>query len=149
MKILFIDKQSIQNSIRVGLLEQMAHHDVHLIDDLDEAMSFYKNESPDMVLIDFVADFGLEALHQILKLNPKQNIITISDSCDCSEIFGCDFCIENYNKKRVLKHQSIHDLLYLIENFSEMPCEHAHKFDRCDILGEKNLPKIKDEEKRK
>lgn len=143
MKILFIDKQSIQNTIRVGLLDQMAHHDVHLIDDYDKAIEFYSNESPDMVLIDFTADFGHEALVKILEMNPVQHIITISDSLDCSEIFGCDFCIEHYRKKRVLKHQSIHDLLYLIENFSDMPCEHAHKLDRCDILDEKNLPKIK------
>jgi hypothetical protein len=32
-------------------------------------------------------------------------------------------------KKRVLKKKGIHDLLYLIENFSEMPCEFAHKFN--------------------
>lgn len=143
MKILFIDQPSIQNTIRVSLLEQMAHHDVHLINNYDDAMEFYLSESPDMVLIDFSVDFGLEALRKILEINPLQDIITLSDSLDCSEIFGCDFCIENYRKKRVLKHQSIHDLVYLIENFSSMPCEHAHKFDRCDILDDKDLPKIK------
>lgn len=143
MKILFIDNKSIQNTIRIGLLEQMAHHDVHLFDDFDEAMAFYKSESPDMVLIDFSVDFGHDALIKILEINPVQHIITLSDSLDCSEIFGCDFCVEHYKKKRVLKHQSIHDLLYLIENFAEMPCEHAHEFDRCDILDDKNLPKIK------
>lgn len=143
MKILFVDQHSIQNTIRIGLLDQIAHHDVHLIENYDEAMAFYTNESPDMVLIDFSVDFGLEALHKILEINPIQHIITISDSIDCSEIFGCDFCIEHYKKRRVLKHQSIHDLVYLIENFSSMPCEHVHKFDRCDILDEKNLPKTK------
>ena len=46
MKILFIDNESIQNSIRIGLLEQMAHHDVHLIGDYDKAMGFYNEQKP-------------------------------------------------------------------------------------------------------
>lgn len=129
MKILFIDNKSIQNSIRIGLLEQMAHHDVHLVDGMEEAMASYLKESPEMVLIDFTISFGLEVLQKILEINPSQHIISISDSLDCSELLGCDYCLANYNKKRVLKHQGIHDLLYLIDNFYEMPCEFAHKFD--------------------
>ncbi len=129
MKILFIDNPSIQNSIRIGLLEQMAHHDVHLVTDYEEAMAFYKHEAPDMVLIDFTIEHGIESLNTILELNPAQQIITISDSLDCSEFLGCNHCLEKYNKKRVLKHQGIHELLYLIDNFEEMPCEFAHKLD--------------------
>jgi len=132
MKILFIDAKSIQNSIRVGLLEQMAHHDVCLISELEEAISFYMNESPQMVLIDFTIPIGLEALRRIFEINPLQDVITLSDALDCSEILGCDYCLENHRTKRVLKHQGIHDLLYLIDNFSEMPCEFAHKFDKDD-----------------
>ena len=131
MKILFIDNKSIQNSIRLGLLEQMAHHDVHLIDSYEDAIEFYISEKPEMVLIDFTVGFGHEALEKILKLNPIQHMITISDSFDCSEILGCDFCLEHYKKKRVLKKDGIHELLYLIENFPEMPCEFAHKLDAC------------------
>jgi len=127
MKILFIDNQSIQNSIRIGLLEQMAHHDVHLIGDFDQAMQFYRDEKPEMVIIDFTLPGGLDALNEIVKINPSQHIITLSDSLDCSELLGCDYCLEHYKKKRVLKHSGIHDLLYLIENFSSMPCEYAHK----------------------
>jgi two-component SAPR family response regulator len=129
MKILFIDNPSIQNSIRIGLLEQMAHHDVHLIGDFDEAVKFYNEEEPEMVIIDFIIPHGLEILHKILEINPSQHIITLSDSLDCSEFLGCNYCLEHYRKKRVLKHQSIHDLLYLIDNFSEMPCEFANKLE--------------------
>lgn len=137
MKILFVDSKSTQNSIRVGLLEQMAHHEVTLVDTLNAAMKFYLSEEPDMVLIDFTVDFGAEALHKILETNPQQQIITISDTLDCSEILGCDFCLEHYRKRRLLKHQGIHDLIYLIENFPEMPCEFAHKFDVCTPKDEK------------
>lgn len=131
MKILFIDNKSTQNSIRTVLIEQMAHHEVTLIDNLDGAMEFYLCEGPEMVLIDFTVDFGAEALHKILEINPQQQIITISDTLDCSEMLGCDFCLEHYRKRRLLKHQGIHDLIYLIDNFPEMPCEFAHKFDAC------------------
>lgn len=129
MKILFIDNTSIQNSIRIGLLEQMAHHDVHLITDFDEAMAFYKSEHPEMVIIDFTIEHGVEALSEIVKNNPAQHVITLSDSLDCSELLGCDFCTEHYRKKRVLKSQGIHDLLYMIDNFSDMNCQYAHKLD--------------------
>lgn len=129
MKILFIDSKSIQNSIRIGLMEQMAHHEVYLTDNYEEAMEYYKRESPDVVILEFTVYFGMDALFKILKLNPQQQIITLSDSIDCSELIGCDHCLRNYNKKRVLKHQGIHDLLYLIDNFAEMPCEHAHKLE--------------------
>lgn len=129
MKILFIDEQSIQNTIRIGLLEQMGHHQVCLISNTADAICYYKDEHPEMVLIDFTTDFGHDSLEQILELNPAQHIITISDSLDCTEIIGCDHCLEHYRKRRLLKKQSIHDLLYLISNFSEMPCEFAHKLD--------------------
>jgi len=144
MKILFIDKKSIQNSIRMGLLEQMAHHDVHFFDDIDKAIAFYTNEKPDMVLIDFVLDFGLAALRKILAINPTQPIITISNSYECADIFGCVFCIENYKKKRVIKHQGIHDLLYLIDNFDEMPCEYAHKYDQCNLHDKPDTSKTEE-----
>ena len=132
MKILFIDNETIQNSIRISLMEQMEHHDVHLITDMDEAIEFYVNESPEIVLIDFTIPHGLDALYKILEINPLQHIVTLSDSLDCAELLGCEYCLENHNKRRILKHQGIHDLLYLIDNFEGMPCEHANKLEqRC------------------
>lgn len=138
MKILFIDNESIQNSIRIGLLEQMAHHDVHLCHEHDDVMSYYNEHKPDMVLIDFSIESGAEILKEILELMPTQPIITISDSIDCSELLGCEFCLKNYDKKRVLKHQGIQELLYLIDNFEDMHCEHAHNISEDCGSKEKN-----------
>ena len=147
MKILFIDNESIQNTIRVGLMEQEAHHDIHMISDEEEAISFYIDESPDMVLIDFTIPHGLDILYRILEINPVQHIVSISDKLDCCEYLGCGYCLENYNKKRVLKSQGIHDLLYLIENFSGMPCEHAHKLPLSSVEDESlDDELLKDEE---
>lgn len=127
MKILFVDNPSIQNSIRIGLMEQTAHLDVHLISDVEEAIAFFISESPEIVLIDFTIPHGLDVMYKIIEISPHQRFITLSDSADCSELLGCDFCQENYRKKRILKHQPIHDLLYLIDNFDRMPCEHVNK----------------------
>ncbi len=129
MNILFIDSPSIQNSIRIGLMEQMAHHEVHLIDDAEEAMAFYLKEKPAIVIIDFTIPSGSDILYKLFEINPLQHIIILSDSLNCSEPLGCDYCLEKHKQRRVLKHQGIHDLLYLIDNFAEMPCEHARKFD--------------------
>ena len=100
MKILFIDNHSIQNSIRLSLLEQMAHHKVYLSSDYDDALNYFKEENPDMILIEFTVECGEKSLKKILELRPEQKVITISDSFDCSEIFGCEFCLDHYNKKR-------------------------------------------------
>ncbi len=129
MKILFIDDESIQNSIRVGLLEQTAHHVVHLVSDMDDAVAAYINESPDIVIIDFTISHGLDTMYKILEINPHQRIITLSDSADCTELLGCEYCLDNYCKRRLLKHQPIHDLMYLIDNFDTMPCEYANRLN--------------------
>jgi two-component SAPR family response regulator len=141
MKILFVDNKSIQNSIRTGLMEQMSGHDVHLIDNIEDAVEFFSNEKPEIVVVEFTVDFGFEFLHYVLKVNPSQHIISLSDALDCAEHFGCDFCLENYRKKRILKHQGIHDLLYLIDNFSQMPCEFAHKLNHIFSEKEKDASK--------
>lgn len=141
MKILFVDNKSTQNSIRTGLMEQMSGHDVHLIDNVEEAVAFFSKERPEIVVVEFTVDFGFEFLHHVLTVNPSQHIISLSDSLDCSEHFGCDFCLANYRKKRILKHQGIHDLLYLIDNFSQMPCEFAHKLHHSCHEEEKDSSK--------
>jgi len=140
MNILFIDNKSIQNTIRLSLLEQMAHHKVHLCSTYEEALEYFNADSPELVLIEFGNEDGQKALTKILELNPEQKVITISDSLDCSELLGCGFCLEHYQKKRVLKHQGIHELLYLIDNFDEMPCEHAHKLNEDFSPKETDAP---------
>lgn len=110
----------------------MAHHEVHLIGNFDEAIKFYTEQNPDMVIIDFTIKDGAEVLKTILELNPLQHIITLSDSLDCSEFLGCDQCLELYRKRRVLKHEGIHELLYMIDNFSQTPCAFAHKLHTPD-----------------
>ncbi len=105
----------------------MAHHDVHLIGDSDEAIKFYTEQDPEMVVIDFTIEHGLEVLTKMHELNPVQRIIILSDSLECSELLGCGYCLEHNQLRRVLKHSGIHELLYMIDNFSEMPCAFSNK----------------------
>ncbi len=126
MKILYIDNQSIQNSIRIGLMEQMAGHEVYLIDDADKAVEYFVSESPEIVIADTSVTFSSESLKQILSINPSQKSIVLSGSIECSDSKGCAVCLSKYERKGMLKGRALHDLMYLIENFSEIPCEFAH-----------------------
>jgi len=129
MKILFIDSKDIKNSIRISLLENMAHHSVVLVDNYEDALITYKDQRPQMVLIDFETDFGSKALADILKINQNQHIITISSSPDCSESIGCEFCQQNYQKRRILKSEGIHALLQVVDDFQYMGCAYANKLN--------------------
>jgi len=130
MNILFIDNKNMKNNIRISLLENMAHHDVTLINDYENAIIFYKEKRPKMVLIDFENDFGTKALNKILEINPHQHIITLSDSTDCSEIIGCDHCLNNYKKRRILKSEGINSIIYMVDNFEYMMCAYANKLNQ-------------------
>lgn len=122
---MYIDNPSIQNSVRIALMQQIADHEVLLIDDALSAVEFFIRESPQLVIADTSVAFGAEALNQILSINPRQQSIVLSDFIDCSDPKGCVDCLLNNKKKAMSKRGVLHELLYLIDNFEETPCEVA------------------------
>ncbi len=125
MNILYIDNPSIQNSIRIALMQQIAGHKVCLIDDALSAVEYFLSESPQLVIADTSVVCGAEGLKQILAIDPSQKSIVLSDSIDCSDSKVCVDCLSKHEKKGMLKKAALHDLLYLIDNFSETPCKFA------------------------
>lgn len=95
---------------------------VDKIFDYSQGVDFYSKYNYDIVFIDFIDDFGKRLLTYILEHNPKQRIITISGICEYSEKLGCDFCVENYNKSRVMKPINHEDIVQIF-NGKEHNCE--------------------------
>jgi len=130
MNILYIDTPSIQNSIRIALMEQMTNHKINIVDNEEKAISDFMKEPAEILIYDPSVPSSSDIVEKILCINPKQQCISLSDSIDCAEREGCDVCLANYNKKAVKKEQGLHSLLYLIDNFDEISCEFA--LDKMD-----------------
>ena len=98
----------------------------------------YKKNNIDFVLVDFSSEENEKILKEILKINQNQKTITISESLNCSELNGCDFCVINYNRRRLLKPINIKNLYDIIKNFSSEKCKYFNSFQHIDLL----LPEI-------
>lgn len=90
--------------------------------------SLYEKNKYDVVIINFTLDFGHDILEQILKVDPKQRVITVSEKLIGSEEKGGDYCQAHYNKRRLLKPVDIIELIKLIKNFDNNECKYKNKF---------------------
>ncbi len=82
----------------------------------NNAIDYYDTDKYNIIFIDFIDETGKEVLEYIIRDNPKQRIITISKVLECSEKLGCDFCLNNYNKKRILKPIHIDEIIKIFSN---------------------------------
>ncbi|MGD9555366.1 MAG: hypothetical protein AB7V28_13350, partial [Arcobacteraceae bacterium] len=108
---------------------------------VEEAKALFEHDSYGLVLIDFTKKEGKELLDFVMRANPEQKIITMSDNFECSETMGCNFCMDNYNRKRVFRPLNLKELLDVIKNFDKQSCTYMHKFNNIMNL----LDKIIDE----
>jgi len=105
----------------------------------DGTLNTYNNNI-DFVIVDFSIQSNQNLLNEIIKINQKQKTITISGSLSCSEIKGCQFCILQYNRRRLLKPINLESLHELINHFGEDNCGYANTNSFHDI--ELILPNI-------
>lgn len=87
-----------------------------------EAMDKYTKENYDFLIIDLDTFEALKFLNNILKINPKQKIINLSNSLELTTKEGCEFCICNHNKKRLLKPYDLRMVYDYLINFDERVC---------------------------
>lgn len=104
---------------------------------MEEAKEWFENDSYSVVLIDFTKDEGRELLNFVLSKDDQQRIITMSDNFECSETLGCNFCIQNYRRKRVFRPINLKELMDVIKNFEQQSCTYMHKFNNIMNLLDK------------
>lgn len=97
--------------------------------EINEAKQLFENTSFEIVLVDFTQNDGREFLNFVMANNTQQKIITMSDNFECSESLGCQFCIENYHRKRIFRPIKLKELTDVIKNFGEQSCTYMHKFN--------------------
>ena len=90
--------------------------------------------------IDIVVDFSTlrnrDILNDIIKIKQNQKIITISSELKCSVIKGCDFCIKNYNRRRLMKPIDIKTLHNTVKYFGEEECLYSttNSFQNIELV---------------
>jgi len=101
----------------------------------DATLDVYNENDIDIVIIDFSDDACRNILDEIVRINPFQKTITISNEIECSDKNGCVHCLKNFNRKRLLNTFNNQDLYYLIKNFDSKQCMYFNSFtDIFDIL---------------
>lgn len=105
--------------------------------DFDDAMDKYTNNAIDFVIVDFSYAVYDAVYKEIMKINPKQKIITLSYEVKCSSTLGCAHCVENAHEKRLLKPFNPKDLLSLLTNFENGICKYYNSFQNIEtIMGD-------------
>jgi len=101
----------------------------------DYGLEVYNNNDIDIIIIDFSHAECRNLLDEVVKINPLQKTITISNEIECSDKNGCVDCLKNLNRKRLLNTFAIEDLHNLIKNFDSKRCSYFNSFtDIFDIL---------------
>lgn len=96
----------------------------------------YISSNIDVVIINFSSSKFKLLLHKIMEYNPKQKIITLSEHLECSHLYGCDHCIENHNKRRLLKPIDSKKLMSVLKDFDNTTCAYFDKFKNIFELFE-------------
>jgi len=131
MNILFVDQNNLQTTLRSNLLHDR-HHNVTTIDNFEELKSTYNTDTFDIVVIDFDLHhenicIGKNCLEFIDASTPDQKVLTLSASSEYSDPYGCEHCVANHHRKRLNKPTPIRNIIRLIENFDDYPCDHYHE----------------------
>lgn len=106
----------------------------------EKALELFDNNDYDVVIVDFSFEKGQKFLNYIETTKPTQKLITVSEVLEYSELEGCDYCINNYNKRRLLKPLSTQILVRYIVDFENQICKYKNKFltseGIVEILGD-------------
>ncbi len=117
MRILIYDN-NIEDIVYLHGLIQQLPLDI-LIDkasDYLDEIALYNNHKYDIIFIDVIDDIGKKLLSYILNKNPKQKIISMTDTSDCIHTISCDLCLAKYNKSKFIKPINIDDILNIFLN---------------------------------
>ncbi|MCV6606893.1 MAG: hypothetical protein OIF32_01680 [Campylobacterales bacterium] len=94
--------------------------------DYVEIKELIKMKKYDIIIIDLTEYTGVRIFGLLTKLTPRQKIITIGTDSSCSVTLGCDFCLDTYNKKRLVRPYTTKQLEELINNFDSTTCQYQH-----------------------
>lgn len=132
--LFLIEPNSIQNRIISKILEDKGYHIISASNETNATCYFekYQNEIS-ITIIEFSMPHGLKLIEHIETTKPQMNILTCSGDSTCSVVQGCDYCVENLHRKRLLKPYYIDNLLIIVNDFEKYTCELK---DKCEPLSD-------------
>jgi len=122
MKLILIDKQDIATIAREEVLRDQYHYKVDYAFTFEDFQSKFAVGKYRIVILDFAIEPGAEALEFVNSQDPTQRMIVISASNEYSEPHGCAYCVEHFNRRRLMKPFSVMELANLIRDFEETSC---------------------------
>lgn len=140
MDILIYDKNSTDNERFVSLIDDTPYE--LLLDrpsSYEECIDLYSSKKYHCVFIDFTDDIGSKFLSYVQENNPKQKIITLSNTLVCSETKGCEYCKGHYNKIGLVKPLNSEDILYAMSDvsFCQKYVQYGELLNKIKILDSK------------
>lgn len=130
MELLLFDQNFKDNytDYIAPLTENIKDFNASFVETKDEAIDLFKKNNYDMVIIDFSTEDGSLFLTHVLSTNEKQKIITLGYELK-SSYENCNYCKENFNKRRLMKPISVIDLYKTIMEFDSTVCKYSNRFD--------------------
>ena len=137
MNILIADKNSEITNLLETLKSIKQDISIFEVTNYTKAIEQYKDNNIDLFIIDFSVSHYVNLLDEIIKINKLQKTITISETLCYSEHLGCDFCIENHHRIRLLKPFNPKELFDIILNFDDKKCRYFKSLEHIeDFMSE-------------
>ncbi|MFC1617150.1 response regulator [Candidatus Margulisiibacteriota bacterium] len=118
------DSVIIQNELQNFFIEKMGYEVVGIGKDGNEAIALYKKFKPDLITLDITMPnkSGVEALKEILSIDPTAKVIMVSVINDADKINDCLLLGAKTYLEKPLKFNSdieVEKYQYLIKNIVE------------------------------
>ena len=134
MKILMIDHSGLQVQTRKMFIEEAVKCTIDIALSQDDVQAMFSKESHDMVILDHTTAACQQSAEYILKLNPLQPILVVSDAVKCI-IPRCEDCVNLHNAKRLSNPTSIKNIIRMIREFNDTFCNHYDPNTNTPILA--------------
>lgn len=123
MKILMIDHCGLQVQTRKMFIEEAMSCTIDVAFTSQEVQNMFRKESHDLVILDHTTEACQQCAEYILKLDPLQAILVVSDAVHCI-IPRCEDCVNNHHSRRLSNPTSIQNIIRMIRGFEDNHCDH-------------------------
>ena len=89
--------------------------------DYNMSINLIEKHTYDKIFVDYSNNFGKKLFEYVINKDSKQNIISMSKDTVSFDNYSCDFCKNNFNKRRLIKPIVYKDIILILANNYE--CE--------------------------
>ncbi|MDQ1341298.1 MAG: hypothetical protein QG567_2456 [Campylobacterota bacterium] len=95
----------------------------------EEAIKLFEKNSYDFVVANFSILNAQEVLNHITQKKPKQRIIVVSTVEGCTDLNGCNHCLQNHKKHRLMMPNDLQKLDVVLNDFDNFVCSYANSIN--------------------